>query len=102
MPSPRRLRVGDRVRFVSLPEEWNAPGYTIHKSSVEFMKRMIRRGRSCRIAFIEGGGPWIVARLRCKDGRREYHQWRIIEKTGWRLVEKRRRRFTASGRSHAN
>src|SRR4029078_12709070 len=78
--SPRRLKVGDRIRFVSLPEEWNEPGYTIHKSSAEFMKRMIRRGRPCRIAKIEHGSPWIRARLRAKNGRVEHHFWAVTEK----------------------
>ena len=29
MPDPKSLRVGDRVRFVSLPEEWDDPGYVV-------------------------------------------------------------------------
>lgn len=50
MPSPRRLKVGDRIRFVSLPEEWNAPGFYVHKSTVISMKALIRRGRWCRVS----------------------------------------------------
>ena len=101
MPSPRRLKVGDRVRFVSLPEEWEQPGYRVHASSIRLMNVLIRRGRPCRVARVEHGGPWIDARLRGRNGRVERHSWMIREKTGWRQVE-RPRRARPMRRSHAH
>jgi hypothetical protein len=35
MPVPKKLKVGDRVRFVSLPREWNDPKFTIVPESIE-------------------------------------------------------------------
>jgi hypothetical protein len=89
MPDPRALKVGDRVRFVSLPDEWRAPGFTVQRDDTQFMKTMIRRSWPSRVFRIdEYGTPWIAARIRRK-GRVEYHMWGISEKTGWRLVCKR-------------
>src|SRR5688572_10108266 len=77
MPDPSKLKVGDRVRFISLPEEWSRPGYRTPRESAGFMKTMIRRGYSSRIFKIEHGGPWIAARLR-RRGRWEHHTWGIF------------------------
>jgi hypothetical protein len=43
MPDPKSLKVGDRVRFVSIPTEWSAPGYVVPREDMTFMKRMIKR-----------------------------------------------------------
>lgn len=40
MSDPKKLKVGDRVQFVSLPEEWQDPRYTVLPDSVQFMKTM--------------------------------------------------------------
>jgi hypothetical protein len=101
MPSPRSLKVGDRVRFVSLPEEWSQPGYRIHSSSVRFMKALIRRGRSCRVARVKHGGPWIDARFRQKNGSIERHMWMITEKTGWERVGERAGRKAPRGENRS-
>ena len=91
MPDPLQLRVGDRVRFVSLPEEWNAPEFQVHAESAAFMKRLIARGRSSRVYRLdEDGLPWIEARLTGDDGAIEYHDWGIRETTGWKRVVPRR------------
>ena len=89
MQDPQELRVGDRVRFIALPEEWSRPGYTVHRSSISFMKMLIRRQFPSRVYQIDKyGTPWIAARIRRK-GRIEYHTWGILEATGWRLVRRR-------------
>lgn len=86
MPDPKQLNVGDRVKFVSMPEEWQAPGYCVHSESVEFMQVMISRRWPSRVYEIdEYGTPWIAARIR-KDEHIEHHTWGIFEKTGWRLI----------------
>ena len=89
MPDPRKLKVGDRIKFVSLPDEWTAPGCVVSKKSIAFMKAMIARKWPSRICKItEDGYPWIEARMKEGDCT-VYHGWRIYEKTGWRLVRKR-------------
>ncbi len=89
MPDPRDLKPGDLVRFVALPDEWDRPGYTLHRDSLAFMKRMIRRTFPSRVCEIdEYGTAWIAARIRRK-ARVEYHSWAIIESTGWRHVRRR-------------
>jgi len=88
MPDPKSLNVGDRIRFVSLPDEWQAPGYTVLDEDVEFMKTLIARGRPSRVYEIdEYGTPWIAARIHV-DGQSEDHYWGIFERTGWRLVRR--------------
>ena len=42
MPSPRRLKVGDRVRFVSLPEEWRRCGSGRSSRSFRYIVVMVR------------------------------------------------------------
>lgn len=86
MPDPKKLKVGDRVKFVAMPDEWEDPRYTVLPDSIAFMKTMIARTWPSRVSRIdEFGTPWICARIR-KDGRLEYHSWGIYEKTGWRVV----------------
>jgi len=91
MPDPMKLKLGDRIRFVSLPDEWNDPHYFVHQECIEFMKAMISRSWPSRIYEIdEYGTPWIAARIR-KGGRIEHHIWAIFEETGWRFVRRRAR-----------
>ena len=83
MPTPNELKVRELVRFFALPEEWNRPGYTLHKDSLWFMKVLIRRRFPSRVAEIDKyGTPWIAARI-SRKGRVEYHTWAILESTGW-------------------
>ena len=91
MPDPKTLKVGDLVRFVSLPEEWSRPGYTLHRDSKAFMKKMIKRRWPSRVYEIdEYGHPWIAARVR-ERGRYVSHIWAIMEETGWRRVKRQRK-----------
>jgi len=90
MPDPRTLQIGDRVRFVHLPDEWKAPGQSVHAESVRFIEALIARGRSSRIAGIDDHGiPWFDARVPRDDGTMEHHSWGITESSGWRLVRPR-------------
>ena len=91
MPNPQTLKIGDRVRLISLPEEWGEPGYGIHRDSIAFMKRMLKRATPVRVTMIdEHGTPWIEA-VTIERGRRHYHSWAITEQTGWRKVVPRKR-----------
>ena len=89
MPNPKTLKVGDLVRFISLPKEWSQPGYRLMPESLAFMKRMVRRKWPSRIYEIDEHGPWIQARIR-ERGKARLHLWLIMESTGWRRVERRR------------
>lgn len=89
MPDPRFLKVGDRIRLTSMPDEWSVEGYTVMPESVSFMKAMIRRTWPSRIVEIdEYGSPWIHARVRFR-GKLRFHSWAIMESTGWRRVKRR-------------
>ena len=91
MPDPKKLRIGDRVRFVSLPDEWQDPQYRVLPEDVEFMESMVARSWPSRVCEVdEFGTPWIAARI-CKDGEIEYHTWGILEQSGWRDVKRRTR-----------
>jgi hypothetical protein len=91
MPNPQSLKVGDLIRFISIPEEWSRPDYGVPASSRAFMKAMIKRGRPSRVYEIdEYGQPWIRATLR-QRGKLHYHSWSVFESTGWRLVNRRSR-----------
>ena len=90
MPDPKTLKVGDKVVFTSLPEEWEDPGYRVDPDDVAFMEHLIRRGRPSRVCMVcEHGHPWIEARIK-ERGRLVHHSWAIAEKTGWRKVKARR------------
>lgn len=90
MPDPKSLKIGNRVCFTSLPDEWSRKGYTIQPESIRFMKVLIKRKRSARVAQIdEHGCPWIHARIRVR-GILHHHSWAIVESTGWRLVKSRK------------
>lgn len=89
MPDPSKLKVGDRIRFVSIPDEWSNPEYHVHKETREFMEAMVKRSSSSRICKIdEHGRPCINARI--KDEKCIlHHYWGIVEHTGWRKVERK-------------
>ena len=91
MPDPKKLRIGDRVRFVSLPDEWQDPQYRVLPEDVDFMESMVARSWPSRVYEVdEFGTPWISARLR-KNGEVEHHTWGLLERTGWRVVKGRSR-----------
>ena len=54
MPDPKTLEVGDRVRFVALPDEWQTPGITLPGEDVAFMKAMVARTWPSRVYWIDG------------------------------------------------
>jgi hypothetical protein len=90
MPDPKSLKVDDLVRFVSLPEEWSRPGYTLLPESRLFMRKMIQRCWPSRVHEVdEYGNPWIHARVR-ERGKYRFHSWAVLESTGWRRVKRRK------------
>lgn len=85
-----RLRVGDRVRLVSMPIEFDSPGYYLHADTRRVYKRLIARKRSIRVNRIdERGRPWIECRFRVNTGRWETH-FLLVNHGGWVRVKPRR------------
>jgi hypothetical protein len=83
MSISRSLRIGDRIQFVKIPNEWSKPGFKIQKSDIQFMELLIKRKRKFAIKNIdEYGTSWISFRIQI-NGKLEEHSWGIIEKTGW-------------------
>jgi hypothetical protein len=69
----RTLKVGDRVRLVEYPPEFR-PGYQIHPDTVSVYKKLIARGRSMRVYWLDHcGAPWIRCRFRRRNGQWEHH-----------------------------
>ncbi len=90
MPDPKRLKVGDRIRFTSLPGEWSDPNYTVPASSRRFLKQLIARKWPSKVNKIEADGyPWISVKMKSR-GKIIYHEWGIYESSGWRVVLKRK------------
>ena len=78
-PNPRELRVGDRIRIIRLPGE-GVPGYYLHPDTRRVFKKLMARGRSVRIARIDGQGvTWFACRFRLKSGHWEWHELSVCE-----------------------
>jgi hypothetical protein len=88
----RDLRIGDRIRFVSMPTEFARPGYFVHRDTLRVYRRLIERRRPVRIAYFGDWGdqkvPWIRCQFCRKDGRIEYHSL-MINHDGWVRVRPR-------------
>jgi hypothetical protein len=77
--SPSDLRVGDRIRIIKLPGA-DVPGYCLHPDTKRVFKKLIARGRSVRIARIDGyGSPWYTCRFRMKSGLWEWHDLAVCD-----------------------
>jgi hypothetical protein len=88
---PSDLRVGDRIRIVGIPGE-GVPGYYLLPETKRVFKKLVKRGRSVRIAWIdEYGSPWYRCRFRMKDGRWDWHHLAVFEgDNNWVPVRRRR------------
>jgi hypothetical protein len=54
------LRVGDRIRPVSIPSEWLQRGYQLPVETMELWTLLISRRRPIRIFEVdEWGSPWV-------------------------------------------
>ena len=76
------LRVGDRIRLVAFPTEWDQPGYRAPRSTRKVYRRLIERRRPLRVYQVdEWGMPWVACRFRDPRGNWEYH-WLAIDGDG--------------------
>jgi hypothetical protein len=86
----QELRVGDRIRFVGMPPEWDAPGFYVPECTRRLVRRLIARRRPLRVYEVgEWGSPWVRCQFRLRSGRWEYH-WLAIREGGWVRVKRRR------------
>ena len=84
------LKVGDRVRIISIPGA-NVPNYCIHIETIKTYSKLISRGTSVRIFKIdEHGQPWYKFKFRKKNGQWEKHLMCIMSHdNNWVKVKKR-------------
>jgi hypothetical protein len=72
-PIWKSLRIGDRVRLVEYPPEFQTPGYCVHRETVRVYRRLLKRNRALRVSWIEDGQPWVLVRFRRPRGGWETH-----------------------------
>lgn len=83
MPTPKKLQIGDWIKYVERPLEWKSKRFRVDKWDIEFLDKLIARGRWQRISTIdEYGNPWIQVRIKY-DAKYEHHTWAILESSGW-------------------
>jgi hypothetical protein len=86
----RKIRVGDQIRIVRMPEAFSRPGYRVHADTKWVFKKLIARGRPLRVSEIdEQGLPWVNCRFRMSNGTWRYDSL-AIDNDAWEKVKKRR------------
>src|SRR5437763_16962149 len=66
--------LGDRIRLVAEPPEWQRPGYHLPSCTRRLWLLLIARRRSLRVCEVdEWGAPWLCCRFRKRDGGWEHH-----------------------------
>lgn len=59
----KKLKVGDLVLLAFMPEEFNQPGYTLHKDTLRVYKAILNHNKPLKIKSIdEDGIPWVEYR----------------------------------------
>lgn len=85
-----KLRIGDRIRILSVPGA-EIPNYVLLPETRSAYRKLISRGRSLRICEIDQyGQPWFQFRFRRKDGTWEHHSMCVTpDDDNWVLVKHR-------------
>jgi hypothetical protein len=85
-----QLRVGDRIRIVSVPGH-GATQYFLHADTKRAYRKLISRGRSVRVNKIDQGGlPWFNFRIKRNNGTWEHHSMCITpDDDNWVIVKQR-------------
>ncbi|HEX8915770.1 MAG TPA: hypothetical protein VF796_25675 [Humisphaera sp.] len=86
----RPLKVGDRIRIVRLPPDWETAEYKVSREMRSLYRTLIARRRPVTITEIDFDVPWIHCQTREKDGRKVLH-WVVIDDGCWVRVVPRRR-----------
>lgn len=83
MPDPRKLKIGDRIKYIARPAHWHRSDCTVGNEDIAFIDTIIRRKYWQRISNIDqNGNRWFRAILTIKN-ERIYHSWAVLERTGW-------------------
>jgi hypothetical protein len=83
----QNLRVGDRIRIVRLPSDWEQPGYHVPPCTRRLYHLLIERRRPLRVyAVDEDGLPWV--RCRFRRGGWEHH-FLAVNDDSWVRVRSR-------------
>lgn len=86
------LRVGDRIRLVAEPAEWQQPGYHLPRCTRRLWRLLIARRRPLRVYEVdEWGAPWVHCRFRLPNGSWGHHFLAVVE-GGWVRVRPRPRK----------
>ncbi|HJT77984.1 MAG TPA: hypothetical protein VJ739_12345 [Gemmataceae bacterium] len=79
----QELHVGDRIRLVAEPPEWQQPGCYVPPCTRGLWRRLMARRQPLRVYEVdEWGVPWVRCRLRLRGGRWEHHHLALTE-GGW-------------------
>src|SRR5262245_45751193 len=89
----RKLRVGDRVRYLRVPGE-NVLGYSMTKDTRRFFKILIAKRKVLTINCIdEWKSPWAEIRFKNKAGKFEHHFLAVHDADDdWELVSRKGRK----------
>jgi hypothetical protein len=87
------LRVGDRIRIVRFPSDWEKPNWHVGPSTRALYQKLIERKRSVRISRIdESGCPWIEGRYDKREQKRNggWTHWSLgMDDDSWVRVRRR-------------
>jgi hypothetical protein len=81
----KKLKVGDKIRFVSLPD---FP--TLTPATRRLYKKLIAGRRHLTVDEIDEFAAWVSFRLRRKNGSLEYHSLAIVDgDNNWVFIKPR-------------
>ena len=83
MAAWQELRVGDRLRPVTAPPEWQQSGYHLPADTAELWRVLVARRRPLRVYEVDARGvPWVQCRVLSNNGGWEHH-FLAITHGGW-------------------
>jgi hypothetical protein len=84
----RDLRVGDHIRIVRYPTDWERPDYHVATCTRRLYRRLIARRRPVRVYEVDGDGlPWVRCRFRLARGWE--HHFLAVNDDSWVRVRGR-------------
>ena len=86
MPDPKSLKIGDKIKFISVPSEWNNPDFMLYPESKEFMDDLINQNAIVVINRIdEYQNAWFDVVIVSGKSKGE-NSWAVFESSGWVFV----------------
>jgi hypothetical protein len=88
----RKLKVGDRIRIVRTPSEFERSGVPIEDYTLALYRDLIARGRPLRICEInEYGSPCVWCRFRNADGSWPHHHLAVNDDSKEEMTSDRKK-----------